>query len=338
MSRPTQALIRRALKRAQRDLLRGVWSTLPDEQELERIPLTLEDADAALAAGSRPQLTLRDGAGRRYLFKLAPPEHVAAELLCYRLRRPLRCLHVPVARRTVDVPDVGPKEGLVQPMIPHHEARVSPDPQTWSALACEHLLREHPWEWLLANLDTHCDQYLLVGDQRLPINIDWDHALVDLAVTKLDRFNRRSATVAPIRNLFYSEYVAAEIDGDFYGMRLEARRIDERISGRDLRDLVLRYADELSLPPSRGAELAEQLVARKRNLVRDFDTFVRALAVERREALGHGPQRPLHLVAASRAQDLWQRLAIKVLHDHAVRPALKAYRAVLTLKSRLLGG
>ena len=27
------------------------------------------------------------------------------------------------------------------------------------------------WEWLLANLDSHADQYVLVGDEGLPLNV-----------------------------------------------------------------------------------------------------------------------------------------------------------------------
>lgn len=301
------------------------------------MPLELETSAAELAAGSRPQLFFKDPRGRRYLFKLAPAEHIAAELFAYRMRRALRCLHVPTARRTETLPELGEQEGMIQPLIAHRDERLAAEPAAWHAVTTEHLLREHPWEWLLANLDTHIDQYVLVGPKRLPINIDWDHALQDLTVTKLDRFNMRSATVAPIRNLFYSEYVAGRVEGDFYGMLLEARRIDLRLSDSLVQRLTGQYSDELALPPNRRAELIEQVVARKRGLPGAFDRFVAGLELERREGLGVIPVRRSRLeIAATRVQDAWQRVAITVLHDHVVRPGLKVYRKVLATGARVL--
>lgn len=315
-----------------------VWSSLPDEAALATLPLEIDRDASELTAGSRPQVVLRDRHARRYLFKLAPPEQIAAELFAYRARRTLRCLHVPAARRTLSLPDLGEREGLVQPMIEHRHARLATDPSQWPALATEHLLREHPWEWLLANLDTHVDQYVLVGPHALPINIDWDHTLVDLDVEALDRFNKRSATVAPIRNLFYSEYVAGRVQGDFYGMLLEARRIDARISDRLLTSLVSRYCEELALGPDRRRDLCARMLRRKRALPAAFDAFVAELDHERRVARGDARSRktPVEEIT-SRAQDAWQRLAITVLHDRVVRPSLKAYRALLGAGERLLG-
>lgn len=338
MPSPTHAFVRRTLVRAIRGLRRDIWATLPDEEALLAMPFELEPVGTDLAAGSRPQMKLLDRQGRHYLFKLAPEDHIAAELFAYRMRRRLGCLHVPAARRTITLPDLGAREGLLQPMIAHEAGRLATDPCDWSAVSIEHLLREHPWEWLLANLDTHVDQYLLVGPQRLPINIDWDHALQDLATTKLDRFNMRSATVAPIRNLFYSEYAAGRVRADFYGMLLEARRIEARISDRRVRRIVRQYCDERALPSDRARELTEQIVQRKRGLPAAFDQFVADLELERRESLGMVPSQrsPAEKISA-RVQDAWQRLAITVLHDHVVRPSLKAYRVVLGVGERIFG-
>lgn len=301
------------------------------------MPLELETSAEQLAAGSRPQVTFRDARGRRYLFKLAPPEHIAAEIFAYRMRRGLRCLHVPTARRTESLPELGAQEGMIQPLIAHRNERLAPNPAEWRSVTTEYLLREHPWEWLLANLDTHVDQYVLVGPKRVPINIDWDHALQDLAVTKLDRFNMRSATVAPIRNLFYSEYVAGKVEGDFYGMLLEARRIDMRLTDSLVQTLTAQYCDELAMEPNGRALVIEQVLERKRNLPASFDRFVAGLELERRETLGMVPlQRSRAEVMASRVQDAWQRIAITVLHDHVVRPGLKVYRSVLATGARVL--
>jgi hypothetical protein len=338
VSRPGHAFVRHSLVEAVKQLRVDVWARLPDEDALASMPLELDPKASELSAGSRPQVVLLDREGRRYLFKLAPADHIAAELLAYRVRKTLRCLHVPTARRKFTLPELGEREGLVQPMIAHEEGRLPPDPRDWHAITAEHLLREHPWEWLLANLDTHVDQYLLVGPHKLPINIDWDHTLLDIQVDKLDRFNMRSATVAPVRNLFYSEYVAGRVRSDFYGMLIEARRIETRISDRRLLKLVRQYCDELALPADRRRELCERMVRRKRALPAAFDAFIADIELERRESLGMVPSRRTTAEqVTSRVQDAWQRLAITVLHDNVVRPSLKAYRVVLGVGERVFG-
>jgi hypothetical protein len=233
LSRVSQPFVRLELRQATRELRRELFSTLPGEAELERIALQPIDA-AEPAAGSRPQTILRDVAGRRYMFKLAPPEYIAAELFAHRLRELGRRLHVPTARRELELPGLGRVTGMLQPEIPVVGA-LDNNPQRWSKLQREAMLREHPWEWLVANLDTHVDQYVLVGEHQIPINIDWDHALVDLDQTKLTRFNRRSATIAPIRNLLYSEYVLGRLKLDFLSMQLQGRRAARRGGDRAAR-------------------------------------------------------------------------------------------------------
>jgi hypothetical protein len=332
LSRSTQLADRRVLRRARRTLRRELFEKLPGEQELQRISL-YPITDAGPAAGSQPQTVLRDEAGRRYLFKLAPPEYIAAELFAYRLRSLGRCLHVPTARRALELPELGSVTGMLQPEIPV-VAALEPDLQRWSKLQCEVMLREHPWEWLLANLDTHIDQYVLVGDRRVPINIDWDHSLVDLDQTELTRFNRRSATIAPIRNLLYSEYVLGRRQLDFQGMQLEARQITE-LSDSALDGLVDRYAEELELPEATRLELRERMRRRKATLVSDFDALVAALRHEHDDNLGLSSIRRSGLARlADRLRDAWQRFSIVVLHTHVLRPLLRAYRAVLRALAR----
>jgi hypothetical protein len=305
---------------------------LPQERELERISLRPLDDDGP-AAGSRPQTILCDDAGRRYFFKLAPPEYIAAELFAHRLRALGGCLHVPTARRTLELPEIGSTTGMLQPEISVAGA-LDPNPLQWSQLQREIMLQEHPWEWLLANLDTHIDQYVLVGKHRLPINIDWDHALVDLGQTQLTRFNRRSATIAPVRNLLYSEYVLGRLRLDFFGMQLQARKIAE-IPDAALIDLVDRHAKELELADDARLELRAQMLSRKASLVADFDALVESLRHERDDNRGVA-ESPRSRVARmiSRVQDTWQRFVIKVLHSHVLRPILRGYRALLSALAR----
>lgn len=306
---------------------------LPSEAELERIALQPVDA-AEPAAGSRPQTILRDEAGRRYMFKLAPPEYIAAELFAHRVRELGRRLHVPTARRELELPRLGRVTGLLQPEIPVVDA-LDNDPQRWSKLQRETMLREHPWEWLLANLDTHVDQYVLVGEDRIPINIDWDHALVDLAQTTLTRFNRRSATIAPIRNLLYSEYVLGRLELDFFGMQLQARKAAE-LPDAALIELLDRHADELGLPGVRKLEIRERVLGRKASLVADFDALVESLRHEREDNLGVAASPRTRMARTiAHAQDAWQRFVIVVLHTRVLRPALRGYRTLLGTLARM---
>jgi len=322
-----------SLRRARRALRHEVFDHLPSEAELERIDVTPEDA-APPKAGSRPQQVLRDAQGRRYLFKVAPPEHIAAELLAYRVRRLGRRLHVPAARRRLELPGMPPATGLLQPLVPVTGA-LSKDPRQWSELQREAMLREHPWEWLLANLDTHVDQYVLMGEHGVPVNIDWDHSLLDLPVTALNRFNRRSATVAPVRNLLYAEYVQGRVDLDFGGQRWQVRRVGDLREDR-LQALVQRYCDELALPPARSREVVEAVLERQRRIVDDFEAFRRSLRRERRAVAGQGPKRPMLERAGAKLQDVWQRFVVLVLHDRLVRPGLLAYRFVLSGLKRFI--
>jgi hypothetical protein len=323
---------RRDLRRARRSLRRELFAALPCERELQEISLH-PVTEVGPSAGSRPQTVLRDEAGRRYLFKLAPPELISAELFANRLRSLGDCLHVPTARRALELPELGSVTGMLQPEIPVVGA-LEPDAQRWTKLQCEVMLREHPWEWLLANLDTHVDQYVLVGEQRLPINIDWDHSLVDLAQTELTRFNRRSATVAPIRNLLYSEYVLGRLRLDFHGMQLQARKIAE-LPDTVLDELVDAYAEELALSETTRLELRARMRRRKATLVSDFDALVESLRREHDDNLGLSrTKRSGRVRLADRLRDAWQRFSIVILHTHVLRPLLRAYRALLRTLAR----
>ena len=284
--------------------------------------------------GSRPQVFMRDEEGRRYLFKLAPPQLVSAELFAHRVRELGGRLHVPTARRTLELPGLGSVTGMLQPEIPI-VASLPRDPHHWSELQREAMLCEHPWEWFVANLDTHIDQYVAIGEHHFPLNIDWDHALVYLHQTELTRFNRRSATVAPIRNLLYAEYVRGRLKLDFFGMQLQARKIRE-LSDDALVDLLDQHDDELGLPRVHRAKIRERLLERKARLAADFDALTESLRMEREDNLGLATtprSRTARFLAHT--QDAWQRFSIVALHGHVLRPSLRGYRALLGALARV---
>src|SRR6185436_16845837 len=131
---------------------------------------------------------------------------------------------LPTIARELDLPGIGPTVGMLQPFLEHEEGGLATDATLWSDVQRELMLREHPWEWLVANLDTHVDQYVLLGPERYPFDIDWDHSLFDLEVTQLDRFTKRMPAIAPVRNALYDAYVHGRVDVDFGGVRKQARR------------------------------------------------------------------------------------------------------------------
>jgi hypothetical protein len=315
--------VRRELKRAQARL-REAWQR-EHASEAELATITLRAAEEQMpSAGSRPQVAVVDERGRSYLFKVAPNDQIAAELLASRVRAVGKQLHVPVVRRSIEIAGATSPIGMVQPRL-EVLGELPKLPADWSPLQCEALLVDHPWEWLLANLDTHIDQYVLVGEDRLPLNIDWDHALVDLPTTELTRFNRRSATVIPVRNLLYADYVAGRAELDFYGMQLQAHRIRE-IPFATLEELLHRWADEAEVDDVRRQSVIEAMRLRHARIARDFDHFVSELRHERKAV--EGQPRAWSDRAASKVQDAWQRFALLVLHDRVVRPVLSLRRKI----------
>jgi hypothetical protein len=223
---------------------------------------------------------------------------------------------------------------MLQPLLSHAGERLPTSPKEWTDIQCETMLREHPWEWLLGNLDTHIDQYVLYGPGKLPLNIDWDHALRDLHLEELDRFTKRSAAVAPIRNALYDAFAAGSIELDFSGMRREVRRI-ARLDDAKLRRLL---SDWSRARGNEGeidtADATHLFLQRKRAIGTRFRRFIRSLLRERR--LRRAGTVPLQERARTALLDTWQRFVIDTLHDRAVVPWLLVYRRVIALRDRAL--
>jgi hypothetical protein len=288
------------------------------------------------ASGSRPAAIVRDRDGQKYFFKSAPREQVAAEILAYDVRilglRP----SVATAARSVSLPGVGAVFGMLQPFIPHPGDRLPTDPTKWTELQREVMLREHPWEWLLANLDTHVDQYVLFGPHQLPLDVDWDHVLLDLGVETLDRFTKRSPAIVPIRNALYDAYARGDVTVGFDGMRRQLRHI-ARLDDRALRAALERWAELAGVEGDRKRDIIERFFRRRRDIGRTFRTFIRGLRRER--LVRRLPSQPLSVVERLRieAQDAWQRLVIDTVHDRVVVPWLRTYRRALEARDAFWG-
>ena len=302
---------------------------LLSHEQLERLELSPVPV-AQPSAGSRPAAVFRSASGSRYFFKAASDEHIAAELLACEVRQLGRRPVVPTAARELPLPGAGLVRGMLQPWIEHRGGRLPADPQGWTAIQREVMLREHPWEWLLANLDTHVDQYVLVGAAEVPLNVDWDHSLTDLHISELDRFTRRSLLVAPLRNALYDAYVSGLLELEFGGLRREVRRIS-RLSDYDLSAALARWAKRSGVSAEAYALSRARFFQRKKRLARTFGRFLRSLRRERRLRAHPSQSLPLGESLYIAVAQSWQRLVIDTLHDRAVVPFLKAYRRGLHL-------
>ncbi len=320
--------IDRAEQAAAKDLAR-----LGSPDELERLALEPEDVERP-ASGSRPACVLRDDRGRRYFFKSAPRDLVAAEILAYDVRHLGGRAAIATAARAIELPGLGLVSGMLQPFVPHAGERLPGDPRAWTELQREVMLREHPWEWLLANLDTHVDQYVLFGPDRVPLDVDWDHALLDLHIETLDRFTKRSPAIVPIRNALYDAYARGDVALGFEGMRRQLRQI-ARLDDRKLRASLEAWAERAGVAGPEKRDTIARFFRRKRTMSRTFRAFVRGLRRER--LLRRLPSQPLPFAERvwTAARDGWQRLIIDEAHDRIVVPWLRAYRRVLEVKATL---
>lgn len=317
------------------DRVRRSLAALGTPAELARVEVVPDGGDRP-EGGSRPACIVRDARGRRFFLKAATREHVAAEIIAGEVRRLGKRPSIATAARRIDVPGVGIIDGMLQPLIEHAGERLPTDPAAWSAVQREVMLREHPWEWLLANLDTHVDQYVLLGPERVPFDVDWDHSLLDLDVHELTRVTSRNPAIPPLRNALYDAYVRGEIDLDLRGMLRQVRRV-ARLDDRALTRAVRAWSERCCHPEEQRREVTAAFLRRKDGIGATFRTFVRALRAERaarRDPARPGP--PLVEQARNAAVGAWQRFVIDVLHDRAVVPYLKLQRTVLARRDAWL--
>ena len=305
---------------------------LPGVEVMQSVDLELDSA--TISAGTRPSAIFRDPAGRLFMFKAAEPALIAGEELAFEIRSMADRPHVPVTRRSLEIPEIGRVEGMIQPIVEHAGSQLPHDPRLWTLLQREVLLREHPWEWFLANLDTHVEQYVLMGPQLHPLNIDWDHAMWDIDVIELTRFTKRGLAIAPIRNLLYDAYANRAIKLDFFGLRREIASI-ARLDPKRVREAIERYGQRLGVSDPARRLLWEKVEVRWRTLNASFERLIASMRLERAEMLS-APSSPVAKVrrGVTRAQDVWQRLLVTVIHEQYIRRFFKLYRNVLAKRAK----
>jgi len=288
-ARIRDALEGRHLASVETELLR------PLDQDFERV-------------ATKPVVPLTDTRGRRYVLKVAEPPLVAAEIAAYELRRLGGRPTIPVRTVSVELPGGGVASGVLKVFLDFEETyQLSNDSREWTELQRTVILREHAWDWFLDNLDTNTSQYALVGVAGYPLNIDWDRAFANEAPSELSRFAKYRTALPNARTFLYADYVEGRISLNFAFLRHEARRI-HRLPETAVRTVVEEYAEvRYAGDAVQVAAFTAAVLERKRNIERDFDTFIKLLRAERRML---GEQR--HPTLARRALGLgrvtWNQL------------------------------
>ncbi|MEQ9498726.1 MAG: hypothetical protein RIT81_17745 [Deltaproteobacteria bacterium] len=242
----------------------------------------LHRADGEQTSGTKPIHFLEDADGDAFVLKVAPPALVAAEIFADRLRTLAGRPSCPVVAKTIEL-DGETLSGALKPRLDVDFGRHLPiDTQQWSALQRAVVLRDHPWDWLLLNIDTHLEQYVLTGEEDVPLNVDWDRAMFQPTEgrRRLDRFEEhRLFTRSPLKNHLYDDYIGRRIDLDLSLLTREAARIDA-LPNEDVAPLVRDLLAALE-PDDRPPRFLMQFLARKHTLVDDFDRFADRLDAER---------------------------------------------------------
>jgi hypothetical protein len=282
------------------------------------------------ALGSKPLWAMTDPDGRRYVFKVAEPALVAAELAAYELRRLGGRPCVPVRAVSLEIADVGVVSGILKPFLEFDpERELGADSRRWTELQRCVLLREQAWEWFLDNLDTNTSQYALLGADGYPVNLDWDRAFASSAHSAMSRFAKYKSALPNARTFLYADYVEGRIGLTFAFLRQEAKLI-RRLAVADVRRITtsyarVRYEDD----EARARELVERVLDRQRRIEQEVSRLVRDLRAERRQ-LAHAGDGDLMARSRALATLLWNHWQVAL--NYVVRgPAGKMGRKLLKL-------
>ena len=289
---------------------------------------------AAERVGSKPVLSLEAG-GRRYVFKLAEPALVAAEVAAYELRRLGDRPVLPARGVTVELPTLGASFGLLKPHLHFDAAKeLGTDTASWSELQRAAILVDHAWDYFLDNLDTNTSQYALIGPRAVPVNIDWDRAFFSDSRSKLSRFAKYKATLPNARTFLYADYVEGKIELPFELLLNEARRIG-RLPVNEVRRILERLADVRFGDRRAARHFVLRTLARQRRIEHQVLRFVNELTRERR-ALNATPETTAERVRklSVLGWDHWQLVLNVVLRGPIGVGARKLLRIVRGLRHR----
>lgn len=242
---------------------------------------TLREVDHEPISGSKPLLTFEAPNKQRFVFKLATPELLAAEVAAFELKNLAGRPCIPAKLAELTLGDRGPVQGLLKPFVEWDVAReLSTDTRRWTPLQRHVMLMEHAWEWLLDNLDSNASQFALLGDKSFPLNIDWDRAFAQDGLSELSRFAKYRGALPSARTFLYTDYVEGRIDLSLTLMLREARLIRE-LPRPGVVKSVQAYADVRFSDSAERMQFVTGVLARQVGIERAFRKFASALLTER---------------------------------------------------------
>jgi hypothetical protein len=244
---------------------------------------------AAVAVSNDPETTIGtkmlfmvEAQGVRYIVKAADPPLAQAEETASKVLGLGGRAVIPARRFEGEVGGVGLVQGVLKPFLEFDGSRTLPtDTSTWSDDQRLVMLALHPWEWFLDNLDANQSQYALIGDDALPMMIDWDRAFHRAGEGGLSRFDQHRPNLPNLRNFLYADYVEARVDLELSVLVEEAKRIAE-LPEAEVRPLLERYAEVRFDDISARRAFVRRFVQRRRTAIRDFKRFAAELERERR--------------------------------------------------------
>jgi hypothetical protein len=289
-------------------------------------------ADLEPRSGSKPLKVLQDPEGRRWLFKTASTALAAAECASFQLRALGRRPCVAARPFELEIAELGLVSGVLKPFVSFDTHDQLPtDTQAWTALQRAVILREHAWEWLLADLDSNRGQYALFGPERYPVKLDWDRAFSSLEFDPPSRFDKYKVILPNARSFLYVDWLESKVALEFDSLIEEAHHI-ARMPAERVRHTLLEYAARSGLDKSQAQSFVQVVLERQRRGPREFEKFVVALHRER-SSLSIGESRDLGASLRAGAVHAWRwwQLVLDGLFRGPVgdagRASLRAWRA-----------
>lgn len=260
---------------------RGLWLRLAAGRGATPEAATLREVNHEPNSGSKPLLTLESPSNERFVFKLAAPELLAAEVAAFELKNLAGRPCIPAKLMELNLPERGAVKGLLKPFVEWDAAsELSTDTRQWTVLQRHVMLMEHAWEWFLDNLDSNAGQFALLGDKAFPLNIDWDRAFAQDGVSELSRFAKYRGTLPSARTFLYTDYVEGRIDLSLNLMLREARLIRELPRAGVVKS-VQAYAEVRYSDANERMQFVTAVLARQVGVERAFRNFAKALLAER---------------------------------------------------------
>ncbi len=284
--------------------LAAALAVIPDRPtKAEVATLKLTDTAAPVSGGIHPKKFFSDGKGRTWMFKTAGAEagaaRAAAEEAASEIFRRVGLPSVPVYRHALHG-----HEGSIQPIVAH-SGTVNPQPQSWSQADIDAMVRYHVASWVVGDHDGNSKNMLRTPGGGI-VAIDQGQAWKFVGRDKLNVDYQPNSSFGSQPPVYHRAYKAAQSGELAPGVTIRpeaAHPIIERfeqMSDDEFRQIIepaakLGAKSRLTWfgPMSKRAEqrcetttptedqvaeaFVENVVARKKNLRKDFAKFFSSL-------------------------------------------------------------